>query len=129
MAINRRLIKYVVAIVAVLVVAGLALLTLAWMSPLTVPIMAYEDLSITDVQFDEGYLAITVKNLSTYATTISEVMVNQTSTPHTVPVCEPISADGQVSIEISFRWVSGYTYRVRLMTARGNCFFHNAVAP
>jgi len=105
------------------------LLTLAWMSPLTVNPMANEALSVTDVQFDKGCLTVTVKNIGVSATTINEVTVNQTSTQHTVPVHEPIAAGKQISIRINFNWASGYTYRIGLMTARGNSFFHLAAAP
>jgi hypothetical protein len=105
------------------------LLTLAWMSPLTVSPMANEALSITDMQFSKGCLTLTVKNVGVSAATINEAMVNQISTQHTVPLHEPIAAGKQISIRVSFNWASGYTYRVGLVTARGNSFFQVAAAP
>jgi hypothetical protein len=128
MGINQRLLVCITVVVIVLAVTGILLIS-AWMYPLTIAIMACEDLSITDVEFEESYLTLTVRNLCKYPTTISEVMVNQTSTPHTVPINEQLSAYGQVSIRISFKWASDYTYQVRVKTARGNHFYNTTVAP
>jgi hypothetical protein len=128
MAIDRRQTLVLVITVVVFAVIG-TLLTLAWMYPLTVPIMARENLSITDVQFDANYLTLSVKNICEYPTTISEVLINQTSTSHTFPVSEQISAYGQASIRISFNWSSGSTYQVGVETAKGNHFYYIAVAP
>ncbi len=128
MAIDRRPAIVMVIALTVLAFTGI-LLTLAWMSPLTVSPMANEDLRVTDVQFDEDYLTLTVKNSGVSAATINEAMVNQSSTQHTVPLHEPIAAGKQISIRVRFSWVSGCTYRVGLVTARGNSFFHFAVAP
>jgi hypothetical protein len=128
MAIDRR-----PAIVMVIALTALAftgiLLTLGWMNPLTVGPMSIVKLEITEVQFDNGYLNITVKNIGTSSTTINQVTVNQTSTPYTVPVHEPVVADGQISIRARFNWVSGSTYQVGLKTVRGEFFYYTAVAP
>ncbi len=128
MAIDRRQAIILAITFTVSAVTGI-LLTLAWMYPLNVPIMARENLSITDVKFDESYLTLSVKNICEYQTTISEVLINQTSISHTFPVSEKISAFGQASIRISFNWSSGYTYKVGVATARGNHFYYTAVAP
>ena len=128
MAITRRLAICIIVVVAVLAVLG-TLLTLAWMYPLTITPMACENLSIADVEFEKGYLTVTVRNLCKYPTTITEVQVNQTSTPHTVPVYEPISANEQISIRIGFKWASALTYKVMVKTSRGNCYYYTAVSP
>jgi hypothetical protein len=115
-------------VAAVLAVTG-TLLNLAWIYPLTITPIACENLSITDVEFDKGYLTLAVRNLCKYPTTITEVQVNQTSTPHTVPVHEPISANEQISIRIGFKWTSAFTYQVVLKTSRGNCYYYTAISP
>jgi hypothetical protein len=128
MAIDRRQTLILVITVIVFAVIGI-LLTLAWMYPLTVPIMTRENLSITNVQFDTNCLTLSVKNICEYQTTISEVLIDQTSLLHTFPVSEQISAYGQASIRISFNWSSGFTYQVGVATARGNHFYYTAIAP
>lgn len=128
MAIDQRQALILVMTVTVFAVIGI-LLTLAWMYPLAVPIMARENLSITDVEFDDSYLTLSVKNICEYPTTISEVLISQTFTLLTFPTSEQISAYGQTSIRISFNWSSGSTYQVRVATVKGNHFYYAAVAP
>ena len=128
MAIDQRQALILVITVVVFAVIGI-LLTLAWMYPLTVPIIACENLNLTKVEFDESYLTLSIKNICEYQSIISEVLINQTSTSHIFPVSEQISAYGQASIRISFNWSSGSTYQVGVATARGNHFYYTAVAP
>jgi hypothetical protein len=128
MAIDRRPAIVMVIALTVLAFTGI-LLTLAWMNPLTIGPMSIVELEITEVQFDNAYLNITVKNIGTSATTINEVMVNQTSTPYTVPVHEPIVDGEQILIRIRFNWFSGSTYQIGLKTVRGEFFYHTTVAP
>ena len=90
MASNRRLALYIVLIAGTLI-AGLAVLS--WMNSLTIDNLSrYRvDLYITNVQFDDDYLNVTVRNIGWNPTTISSVIIKQTSTLHTVPVHELIS--------------------------------------
>jgi hypothetical protein len=127
MTIDRRQEIIIVIAVTVLSFTGI-LVTLAWMSPLTVTPMASENLSITDAEFDEDYLTLTVRNICKYPTTISKIIINQTSA-HVFPVCEKLSAYGQASIGISFNWTSGSIYQVGVKTAYCNQFWCTAVAP
>ena len=128
MAIDQRQTLILVITAIVFAVIG-TLLTLAWMYPLTIPIIARENLNINDVQFHTNYLTLSVKNICEYPTTISEVIINQTSTSLTFPMSEPISAYGQASIRINFNWSSSSTYQVGVETARGNHFSYTAVTP
>jgi len=123
MAINRGLAIYIVIAMtlAVTVLAGLS-----WMTSLTID-FSYPDVWITGVQFDNGYLTITVKNNGTLGTTKSEVTVNQTSTLHTVPVHELIGAGEQISIRIGFKWTSGYTYQIKLKPADNTTYWWHPV--
>jgi len=127
MAINRRL-AVIIIVVAVLAFAGV-LLPLAWLSSLPVSITPMQDLRISDVQFDEYCLNITVKNLYTQAKIVSEVTmrnleaygygfnVDWTSTPHTVAVHELLPMGEEISFCISFNWTSGCAYQIELETA------------
>jgi len=140
MAINRRL-TIIIIVVAVLATASV-LLPLAWLSSLEYTPTAMTPLRITDVQFGEDFLNITVDNTCTKEKIVSEVTVRDlepygygfsvdwTSTPHTVAVHEPLPMGEKISFCISFNWTSGHAYQIELETADegwGTAF--NVVAP
>ena len=106
-----------IAVAVALAITGLAFL--AWINPLTIgPIgpIGTVDLRITDVHFHNDYLNVTVKNVGCSGTVISGVTVNQTSTPHTIPLHEQIWAGEEISVRIDFKWTSGYAYQIKLET-------------
>ena len=127
MATNRILDKYTIATVAMLALTGTMLL-IAWIDSTSVHIMHTADLNITTVQFDKGYLTVTVKNQGSIAYTINEITVseailsekgtvNQNTTSHTFSVLSQISEGEQISICMSLKWTSGYLYQIKLETA------------
>jgi hypothetical protein len=137
--------RKVIVVMAVLVtfaVTGIVL-TAAWMGALEIAITASEQLKITDVQFSEGFLTVTVNNTgNTYALDIvivTEVTVqpepdlhnlNRTDTLYEVPMSIPVHKGEIASISIGYDWVSGEAYQIRVTTSRGNyCLFRYAVAP
>jgi hypothetical protein len=133
MASNRRLAIYIILIAGTLTVAGLAVLS--WMDPLVIDNLArYRvDLYITNIQFDDDYLNVTVRNIGWNPTTISSVIINETSTLHTVPVQEPISPGEIISFRTAFKWTSGYSYQIKLETTdnfeKHGCNIFSAIAP
>jgi len=116
MVLNRRLAMYIILIAGALTIAVIAVHS--WMDPLIIDNLSrYRvDLYITNVQFDNDYLNITVRNIGWNPTTISSVIINQTSTLHTVPVYEPILAGEIISFRVAFKWASGYRYQITLET-------------
>jgi len=133
MASNRSLAMYIILIAGTLTIASLAVYS--WMNPSTIDnIMNYSvDIRITNVQFDNDYLNITVRNIGVNPTTISLVIINQTSTIHTVPVHEPISHAEIISFRVAFKWTSGYMYQIKLETTDNfeyhSCNTFSAIAP
>lgn len=133
MAANRRLNIYIIPTVGILTIVSIAVLSS--MTPLTIDnLSSYRvDLYITNVQFDDDYLNITVRNIGWKPTTISSVIINQTSTLHTVPVHEPISAGEIISFRAALKWTSGYTYQIKLETTDNfenhGCNTFSAAAP
>ena len=137
--------KVIIVIAVVLAFAVTAtVLTAAWMGALSIAITRVEALKITDVQFSEGFLTVTVKNTadSQYdwdVVTVTEVMVqperdyhdlNQTITPYKVPMNITVHAGVEHSISVGYDWISGEAYQVRVTTARGNSWlFRYAIAP
>jgi hypothetical protein len=91
------------------------------------------DLRITNVEFDNHYLNITVRNIGWNPTKISSVIVNQTSTLHTVSVHEPVSPGEIISFRVAFKWASGYRYQIKLETTDNfenhGCNTFSTVAP
>jgi len=121
-------------IIAVLAVVGAALLLSVCLNPVNVGSSwdKIGSLTVTDVQFSAGNLIITAINNGKVPVTVIEVLVNnmnQTSTPITVPVNELISVNEQGSVSISYDWISGSTYYVRLVSSKGTIFPIYADAP
>ena len=140
MAINRRL-ATIIIVVAVLAFAGV-LLPMAWLSSLQWTSHATDPFRITNVQFDVGYLNITVENLDIQEKIVSQVTVRDlkpegygfsvdwTSTPHVVAVHEPIPVGEEISFRISFKWTSGRAYQIELEPEdKGWGTSFNVVAP
>jgi len=139
-----RNVVVVIVVVLAFALTGLAFLLSAWMGALSIAITPIEDLKITDVQFSKGFLTVTVKNTGDTrydweVVTVTEVMVqperdlhdsNQTVTPYKVPMNIPVRIGEEHSISVSYDWISGEAYQVRLGSARGNYWlFRYAVAP
>ena len=133
MVLNRRLAMYIILIAGTLTIAVMAVHS--WMNPLTIDNLSrYRvDLYITNVQFENDYLNMTVRNIGWNPTIISSVMINQTSTLHTVPVHEPISAGEIISFRVAFKWTSGYRYQIELETTddfeKHGCNTFSIIAP
>jgi hypothetical protein len=134
MAPNRRLAMHIILIAGTWLVIAV-IVVLSWLNPLTIDNLAVHrvDLYITNVQFDIDYLNITVRNIGWNPTTISSVIINQTSTLHTVPAHEPISAGELISFRAAFKWISGYKYQITLETTDNfenhGCNTFSAIAP
>jgi hypothetical protein len=119
-----------------LAIVGLALLVSAWMNALTLtvaPPMGEEILRVTGLQFETGYLNLTVKNTGARNVEIRQVAIENMDRPE-VPefkaiAYELVPAGEQISFSISYEWISGDTYQVRLTNSQGNLFLWTAVAP
>jgi len=129
--------------IAVLAVLG----TISMMTPELWTGMFLERFKITDVQFSEGLLEVTVKNLGddgagyqgvgVELVTVAEVMVEgledspdlNESVSHKVPMSIPIHAGEQATISVAYDWASGKTIQIIATTSRGNSVTYTAVAP
>ena len=133
MAINRRLAVHIILTAVALTIAGLAVIS--WMDSLTIDSLGHHQVAlyVTNAQFDNDLMNITVRNVGVKSTIISSVIINQTSTLHTVPVHEPISPAELITIRIAFKWTSGYTYQTKLETTDNldynYCNTFSAIAP
>jgi hypothetical protein len=133
MAINRRLAVHIILTAVALTIAGLAVIS--WMDSLTIDSLGHHQVAlyVTNAQFDNDLMNITVRNVGVKSTIISSVIINQTSTLHTVPVHEPISPAELITIRIAFKWTSGCTYQIKLETTDNldynYCNTFSAIAP
>jgi len=133
MTLIRELIGgYAAVIVVVLVSLGSALL-IGWTSAPTISTTPPENLVMTDMQFETGYLTLSVNTKNGASTEITEVMIRNLSHPAVpefkIVAYEFVPADEQVSFSISYDWASGDAYQIRLTSSRGYEFIEKAVAP
>jgi hypothetical protein len=88
--------------------------------------MATEELKITNMMFPSGHVQVVANNTGTTPVTINEVWVNgvkQTYTPQT------LAANTGAVVDVSFTWVAGSNYQIKLISAKGNSFLYTAFAP
>ncbi len=135
-----RNVAVVIIVVLAFALIGLALLLSAWMGAIQpAPGMRVESVSIADVRFGEGYMTLNVSvPKGSVPAEIREVRVTELNQTYyhqptdrviNATLNERIPAGEHVIIIICNEWTSGYTYQIRLTTARTNQFDEYAVAP
>jgi hypothetical protein len=113
MATKRRIAIYVIAITAVLTVTCF----LSWLSSRNLIFDNPVPWLWIDVQFEEGYLNVTMTNNDNCDYIIREVILSRASTILAGEIVhKPISRGEQTSICISFNWTSGYEYGIHVRT-------------
>jgi hypothetical protein len=126
----RRHVAVVAVVLVALAVTGILIVAM-WMGQLTVGIMAVSQLEITNVQFSEGYLTVTVKNTGDRYPfvdgMITEVMVQTANARMTL--CKvymniPVLLGEQHSISVPCNWILGETYPVTLINSNGHQELH-----
>jgi len=133
MALRRGLTgEHAAVIILVIAVAGLATIA-SWMSALTIPCETglMEGLKMTDVQFSEGFVTVTLNNAGgNEVATVTQIMVGDLhELNHTVRMIIPIHMGEQASITVDYDWISGKTYQIIVTTAYGNNFRYTKLAP
>lgn len=101
----------------------------------TTGFMGMEQLTITHLSFmgSDPYtsIAVNLRNTGSTSVTINQVWVNnvqQTSfTPN--PATVDANSDASLSVTLSSACISGCTYQIKLVSAKGNQFMYTAVAP
>jgi flagellin-like protein len=124
---NAKALSPVVAsIILIAVTVAVSIAVAAWMGALTVGFMATEELKITNMMFPSGHVQVVANNTGTTPVTINEVWINgvkQTYTPQT------LAANTGAVVDVSFTWVAGSNYQIKLISAKGNSFLYTAFAP
>lgn len=131
MAVNRILTMIIIGL-AIVAIVGLVLpLALMYFLPVSIG-PTTGDLIITDVQFYDEYLNVTVKNTCTKTKIVNQVkirnlevynnenfvdcFVDWNSPPHIIAMYIPLSVGEKVSIRLNYNWISGQGYRIQLET-------------
>jgi len=105
------------------------------MGALTFSFTATEQLSITEMNFPvtgaSGVIALTANNTGTSSVTINEVWVNNVKYTTTTPALpQTILANSGLQLNVtSISVTNGYSYQVKLVSAKGNSFLYTATAP
>jgi len=126
---KRALSPVVASIILIAVTVAVSIAVAAWMGALTVGFMGTEELKITNMKFEgttTKTMTVVANNTGTSPVTINEVWVNgqkQTYTAQTVP------ANTGVEAQVTYTWVAGNNYQMKLISSKGNAFMYTAVAP
>jgi flagellin-like protein len=140
---SRKALSPVVAsIILIAVTVAVSIAVAAWMGALTFSFTATEQVNITNMTFTvgsatTGHILIVANNTGTSAVTINEAWVNNikqssivvtpASTTGGLPASIP--ANTGLVLNITINVVNGYSYQVKLITAKGNTFLYTGSAP
>ena len=134
---NAKALSPVVAsIILIAVTVAVSIAVAAWMGALSIGFMETEQMSITNAQFtgDGDTITLSVRNTGTADIQINSATVNGltasvNSTQTEVTVGKNSDATLVVELPTTDPWEAGNTYQIRVLSAKGNYFPYNAVAP
>ena len=133
---SRRALSPVVAsIILIAVTVAVSIAVAAWMGALTFSFTNTEQIKITSMTFHvgaSGSILIIANNTGTSVVTINEAWVNSAKiiTTGTTPnLPQSIAANTGLALNITTSVTNGYSYQVKLVSAKGNTFLYTATAP
>jgi len=135
---SRKALSPVVAsIILIAVTVAVSIAVAAWMGALTFSFTATEQVNITNMNFlvgdaTTGRIYITANNTGTTAVTINEAWVNNVkvlTTNENPALPSSIAANSGLYLTITNAVTQGYSYQVKLVSAKGNTFLYTATAP
>jgi flagellin-like protein len=145
---SRKALSPVVAsIILIAVTVAVSIAVAAWMGALTIGFMGTEELKITSMTFGTGtspdqFITISASNTGTNSITISSVTVTPVPTG-TLAVTYPTgfttttsgvlnaNTAGTIKVDLATGglYVNGGSYKVTILTAKGNSFSYTGNAP
>jgi len=130
---RKALSPVVASIILIAVTVAVSIAVAAWMGALTFSFTATEQINITNMQFGTGtgtgWIYVIANNTGTTAVTINEAWINSVkqnpaALPHT------IQANSGFALNITGINISqGFSYQVKLISAKGNTFLYTGTAP
>lgn len=130
---NAKALSPVVAsIILIAVTVAVSVAVAAWMGGLSLGFMSTETATITNVAFDgTNAVNVTVANSGATNITLSSAIVNNAGA--TINVADTTlganTASNTVRLTLADDWVSGNSYQIKLVSAKGTSFIYSAVAP
>jgi flagellin-like protein len=137
----KALSPVVASIILIAVTVAVSIAVAAWMGALSVGFMQTEQLQITSATFKTGpSINYTVSNTGTTGVKIDQVWLNGQQIPagnltnafalsNGTPITDatiPANAKG-CTIQFYWGWITGDTYQLKLVSAKGTTFLYNAV--
>jgi flagellin-like protein len=124
---TKALSPVVASIILIAVTVAVSIAVAAWMGGMSVGFMQTEQLSITNVAWTGSGATITVsvRNSGTTDVVLNSATVNGITAPITgspVTVAKNTAAD----VVLTSAWVSGNSYQIKLVSAKGANFLYNA---
>jgi flagellin-like protein len=136
---SRKALSPVVAsIILIAVTVAVSIAVAAWMGALTFSFTATEQVNITNMNFQtgdatHGSIQVVVNNTGTSAVTINEAWVNNVKQGTFVLPASglpaSIAANTGLVINMTTAVANGYSYQVKLVSAKGNAFLYTGTAP
>jgi flagellin-like protein len=126
---KKALSPVVASIILIAVTVAVSIAVAAWMGALTFTFMGTEELKITNVEFVASTpktVNVTLQNTGTTPITVNEIWVGSTKSWSTG---DTVAANSQEEIAVTYTWSNGNNYQIKVVTAKGNQFYYNAVAP
>ncbi len=134
---NAKALSPVVAsIILIAVTVAVSIAVAAWMGALSVGFMQTEHLQLTNADFSAaGSIRLSVRNTGTIDIVVDTATVNgatsgvamQNATSGAALTAIPKNSNGV--IVVTYPWVAGESYQIRLLSTKGTWFPYNAVAP
>jgi flagellin-like protein len=120
----------VASIILIAVTVAVSIAVAVWMGGLTSGFMQTEQVTITNISFnyDSNTVTITVTNAGTSGLTINEFWINnikQTYTPQPIQANQAASASVTSTLPVT----AGSSYQIKIVTAKGNQFLTESIAP
>jgi len=129
---KKALSPVVASIILIAVTVAVSLAVAIWMGSLTTGQMQTESLHIIQVVFpDESKVKVILRNTGSSPITVNEIYIagGEDSTTNLLGTPVTIPANDQKEVELSYSWNQGFTYQIRVVTAKGNQYFYTVTAP
>lgn len=133
---TKALSPVVASIILIAVTVAVSIAVAAWMGALSVGFMQTEQLQITNAKFvNNNQIVLSVRNTGTSDIAIDSATVNGedaqgvTMDSNGITTSIPKNSVGNVTVTLAVNYDSGFSYQIRLLSAKGTWFPYNAVAP
>jgi len=122
----KALSPVVASIILIAVTVAVSIAVAAWMGALSIGFMETEQMSVTNAQFGAADITMSLQNTGTTDITLVQATVN--GVDYTISGAVNANSPGSVTIA-GVNPQPGFTYTIKLLSAKGTWFPYTAVAP